>query len=83
MRQATRQRRRDVTDASDTNSNVDWDTATDEDMADLPRLLADNVHPPECYIRQWEEFDELEYAKEDYNPGTTLLLDKIEEQWFR
>jgi hypothetical protein len=60
----------DVTDASDTNLNVDWNTATDEDVADFARLLADHVHPPEYYIRQWEEFDEFEYAKEDYSPGT-------------
>ena len=44
-------------------------------IADLADLLADNVHWPGCYIRQWKEFDGLEYTKEDYNAGTTVLLD--------
>jgi hypothetical protein len=52
-------------------------------MADLADLLADNAHPLEYYIRQWMEFDKLEYTKEDYSTSTTLLLDWIEEQWFQ
>jgi hypothetical protein len=48
------------TDATDVTD------VTDGDMADLAGLLADNVHSPEYYIRQWKEFDELEYTKEDY-----------------
>lgn len=53
------------------------------DIADSAWLLADNDHPPEYYLRLAEEFDETEDAKEDYKPGTTILLDGIEEQWFK
>ncbi|KAF2647078.1 hypothetical protein K491DRAFT_763865 [Lophiostoma macrostomum CBS 122681] len=37
--------------------------------------------PPEYYIEQWQNGDELEYLKQDYSPGTTVLLDRTEEQW--
>lgn len=43
----------------------------------------DNEHPPEYYLQQLEEFDESEYAREDYSPGSTVLLDGIEEQWYK
>jgi len=37
MRQGYETEATDVTDASDTNPNVDWDTATDEDMGPSSR----------------------------------------------
>jgi len=52
----------------------------DGDMADLAGLLADNVYSSGYYIRHWKE---LEYTKKDYSVGTTVLLDRIEDQWFQ
>src|SRR5271169_4537638 len=66
----------DVTDASDSNSDGDWDADGDGQMADLAGLLADNAHPPEYYIRQWQESNESDCEEEDYSLGITLLLDR-------
>jgi hypothetical protein len=62
---------------SDPDSEGSDSESTDE-ADDLGDLLADNTHPPEYYIRLAEGFNETEDVKEDYSPGTTLLLDRIE-----
>ena len=50
------------------------DTDLDEgELADSAWLLADHDHPPENYGE----------VTNDYIPGSKLLLDRIEEQWFR
>jgi hypothetical protein len=62
-------------DEEDDETNLTDPTA----IADSAWLLADNDHSPEYYRRLAEDFDETEDAKEDYSPGTTGLLDRIEE----
>jgi hypothetical protein len=37
----------------------------DSEDDDLAQLLADNEHPPEYYIRQIEEFDEVKDTEEN------------------
>jgi hypothetical protein len=71
------------TELTDVNDDVD---EVVEDVQDLEGLmdcadLADEVHPPEYYLKQMEEFDKSEFTTEDYSDGTTHLLDQIEEQW--
>jgi hypothetical protein len=53
----------------------------DGEPVDLAWLLGDNDHPPEYYLRQLDELDETEYTEQDYSDGSTLLLNRIEEQW--
>jgi hypothetical protein len=68
---------------------TDVDNDVDEVVEDVQYLeglidcadLTDEVHPPEYYLKQMEEFDESEFTTEDYSNGTTHLLDQIEEQW--
>jgi hypothetical protein len=67
------------TDATDISDN-EVDNSAEDDIA---WLLKDNQHPPEYYVRLEENLDETEFTKEDYSPGTTLLLDRIEEQWYQ
>jgi hypothetical protein len=50
---------------------------------DCAYLLADEVYPPEYYLKQMYDFDESEFTSEDYSDGTTHLLNQIEEQWYR
>ena len=52
-----------------------------QDCSDLAELFADNEHPPEYYIQQLDNFDEMIYSQEDYSQGTTRLLDRVERQW--
>ncbi|KAF2415628.1 hypothetical protein EJ08DRAFT_673832 [Tothia fuscella] len=53
----------------------------DGEPVDSAWLLGDNDHPPEYYLRQLDELDETEYTEQDYSDGSTLLLNRIEEQW--
>jgi len=72
------------TEPTDVDDDVDEFTEDVEDAEgriDCAYLLADEVHPPEYYLKQMEEFDESEFTTEDYSDGTTRLLDRIEEQW--
>jgi hypothetical protein len=68
-------------EASYSTDLTDVDTGSDDDGDDQAWLLADEDHPPEYYLEQLNTFDEAEYAKEDYKPSSTRLLDRIEEQW--
>jgi hypothetical protein len=70
------------TDLTDTDDDLE-ETVHDGEDSNLIRLLADNEHPPEYYIRQLQEFDESEYTKQDYSDGSTQLLDRIEGQWYQ
>ena len=75
------------TEPTDVDDNVDEVIEDVEDVEDVKGLidcaylLSDEVHPPEYYLKQMEEFDESEFTTEDYSDGTTRLLDRIEEQW--
>ncbi|KAJ9656079.1 hypothetical protein H2201_008651 [Coniosporium apollinis] len=62
-------------------TDADTDADGDEGVTNRAWLLADQDHPPEYYLKQLEEFDDSEFTKEDYAAGSTLLLDRIEEQW--
>jgi len=68
---------------SDDEADYETDLTDPTDVADSAWLLADNDHPPEYYLQLAEDFNETEDAREDYSPGTTVLLDRIEEQWFQ
>src|SRR4051812_38030378 len=81
----------DDSDGPDTDQ-TDVDTCTDEDDEDNMQcegtedeawLSHDEDHPPEHYHQQLDTFDEREYTKEDYGNSTTLLMDRIEDQWNR
>jgi hypothetical protein len=72
------------TEPTDVDNDIDEvieDVEDAEGLIDCAYLLADEVHPPEYYLKQMEEFDESEFTTEDYSDGTTRLLDRIEEQW--
>ncbi|OLN95805.1 hypothetical protein CCHL11_02769 [Colletotrichum chlorophyti] len=53
----------------------------DFDVEDQVKLFDGNVHPPEHWLRELENFNEDAFACQDYSPGTTLLLDAVEEQY--
>jgi hypothetical protein len=59
------------------------DLTDDEADADPSWLLEGNDHPPEYYRQQQAEFDKTEDIEQDYKPGTTLLLDRIKDQWHK
>ena len=52
----------DATDALDTDS----DDTSERESADSVWLLADNDHPPEHYIRQWQEGNDDKDEKKGY-----------------
>jgi len=60
-----------------TLANVDDDG--DEEVTDEE----DQVHPPEYYLTRAEEVNKSDLIEEDYAPGSTLQLDRIEEQWYQ
>ncbi|XP_014550159.1 hypothetical protein COCVIDRAFT_116292 [Bipolaris victoriae FI3] len=73
---------------SDTDHSVELDTdLTDVDeFADKNEqngawLFPNDDHPPEYYLQQLENFNEQEYAKEDYKDSSTRLLNRMEDQW--
>jgi hypothetical protein len=71
-----------LTDVDDDVDEVIEDVEDVEDAKgriDDAYLLANEVHPPEYYLKQMEEFDKSEFIIEDYSNGTTYLLDQIEE----
>ena len=74
------------TEPTDVDDNVDEVIEDVEDVEDVKGLidcaylLANEVHPPEYYLKQMEEFDESEFTTKDYSDGTTHLLNRIEEQ---
>ena len=68
------------TEPTDVDDNVDEvikDVEDIEGLIDCAYLLADEVHPPEYYLKQMEEFDESKFTTEDYSDSTTHLLDRI------
>ncbi|KAJ4307349.1 hypothetical protein N0V88_000733 [Collariella sp. IMI 366227] len=74
----------DVFDAEHADAagyETDLTDANDGDVEDAAALLDGNAHPPEYYIRALEAFDESSFDAQDYAPTSTLLLDRVEEQW--
>jgi len=45
--------------------------ASEGELDDSAWLLADNDHPPEYYIRQWQEDNDEKDKEENYSPGTS------------
>jgi hypothetical protein len=77
----------DNSNAANSDSDLDEEYDTDltsngkyksENAKDLAKLFADNKHPPEYYIQELKTFNKTIYTQEDYRPGTTLLLDRVE-----
>jgi hypothetical protein len=71
-------------DSNSEYSSYETDLTDESDIEESDKstsLLRDNEHPPEYYLRQLDEFDEEEYAKQDYSSGSTYLLNLVEEQW--
>ncbi|KAI0410839.1 C2H2 finger domain protein [Xylaria grammica] len=71
--------------ASETDLRDDEDEGGDEgddvDIEDQARLWGNNKHPSEYYIKALEEFDESAFDDQDYSPGSTVLLDGVENGW--
>lgn len=64
-------------------TDVDTDADGDEEVTDEESLLEDQDHPPEYYRTCAEEVNKSDLIEEDYAPGSTLQLDRIEEQWYQ
>ena len=67
----------------DATSIEAFDLDQEADVEDQLPLFGGNAHSPEYYRRAIEEFNESDFEGEDYSPGTTMLIDAIEEQWAR
>ncbi|OHE90409.1 C2H2 finger domain-containing protein [Colletotrichum orchidophilum] len=65
------------TDATDIDDLCDGDL----DVEDQIRLFDGNIQSTEYWRRKVEAFNEDRFACQDYSPGTTVLLDAVEEQW--
>ena len=70
-----------MTDPDDYGDDDVSDGSRDEDVEDEAMLFAGNKYSAEYYIKALEEFDDSAFTVQDYCEGTTLLLDRIEEQW--
>jgi hypothetical protein len=71
---------------SDTNlTNVDTEVeGENKDKLDISWIIdEDKDHSPEYYLDQEEEFDKAEDINEDYKDNSLILLDGIEERWYR
>jgi len=66
----------DITDPDDLG--VD-----DVDVDDQLLLFDGNIHPPEYYRNDIENFNEADIENGSYAPGTQILLDSIQEAWER
>ena len=66
----------DVTDVEDLGLD---DEDVNIDVEDQILLFDRIVHPPEYYQNGVEEFNENAFEGEDYNPGSMILLNAVEE----
>lgn len=76
----------DEVDETDSDTNpTDFDTDVEGgDEADITWITEeDKDHPPEYYLNQEEDLDESDDEDEDYADNSLLLLDGIEERWYR
>lgn len=65
------------------STEIGNDDDQQKDAGDVAQLFADNEHSSEYYMQQLEQFDETSFSKEDYSRSTVVLLDGIEQKWFR
>lgn len=78
----------DTEDDTEPGDNETHLTAPSSDVDDetfecLMDQDEDRDYPPEYYLGQEENFDESEFAEQDYSDGSCLLLDYIEERFFQ
>ncbi len=76
----------DEVDETDSDTNpTDFDTDVEgRDVADITWITEeDKDHPPEYYLNQEEDLDELDDEDEDYADNSLFLLDGIKERWYR
>ena len=69
---------------SDFHPKSEMDLSNEDDNRDVQdqaTLWSGNKYPPEYYIKGLKEFNESIFDKQDYSLSSTLLLDRIEEQW--
>lgn len=71
------------TDLTDVDEDAEFDDGREDECTDQIWLPADRDHAPEYYIQQLDEMDDSEFTREDYGCGTTILLNRIEEQWYQ
>jgi hypothetical protein len=68
-------------DTTPTDVNTDIEEDNETDLLWLYR--DDEDHPPEYYLEQEDDFNESEFANEDYGDKSTNLLDGMKERWDR
>lgn len=56
-------------------------TEPDATSGERSLLAEDRDHSPGYYERQLNDLDTADLDTEDYRPGTTSQLDRIEQQW--
>ena len=66
-------------EASSSIDLTNVNTGSDNNNNNWAWLLADEDYPPKYYLKQLNMFDNTEYAKEDYKPSSTYLLNCIKE----
>ncbi|KAI3532108.1 C2H2 finger domain-containing protein [Colletotrichum abscissum] len=78
----------DVFDTKDQKGDSGTDATDIDDLGDdnvdvegQIRLFDSNVQSSEYWRSRVEAFNEDPFACQDYSPGTTVLLDAVEEQW--
>ena len=68
-------------DTNPTDTDTDIEPDGDADVSWL--VKQDNVHLPEYYLQQENEFDDAEFDIEDYRDNTLHLFDLIKDRWHR
>jgi hypothetical protein len=73
-------------DGSDPDTNPtddDTDIELDDDANVSWLVEQNNIHPPEHYLEQENDFNEAEFDTEDYGDNTVLLFDVMKDRWHR
>lgn len=73
----------DIDDPCDYGNPRDYCEDKDVDPDDIAQLFDGDLYPPEYWRKAVEEFNESQFDGEDYAPGSTALLDGIDDQWSR
>ncbi|KAL9084485.1 MAG: hypothetical protein Q9165_008058 [Trypethelium subeluteriae] len=75
----------DLTDLTDLVDDSDADPVNSDGRAAISSnwLFSDNIRPPEYYQALVDEPDKSGDAQQQYSEGSTVLLDGIEDHWFR
>lgn len=75
----------DILDAETAATKIDSFNEVDcqVDVEDLPNLLCGAAHPPEYYRQIAKDINDIDFDKQDYSPGTEILLNVVESHWRR